>query len=116
MAPLCSFADWINLTGAESAPNIAEITIVEGAVNVALEIYVDDVDPFERGGRVALFVEADGVDIEPQVMLSEQRTRIDRMSPFAGMIDPRTRMRVPGPPEDDRVFVSGTPVRRARCP
>lgn len=30
--------------------------------------------------------------------------RVDRASPYAGMIDPRTRQRIPGPPEDKRVL------------
>lgn len=40
-------ADWINLTGAESAPNIAEITIHEDRVHIALEVFVDDVGVFD---------------------------------------------------------------------
>ncbi len=30
-------ADWMNLTGAETAPNIAEITVLDDRVRVALE-------------------------------------------------------------------------------
>ena len=40
-------ADWINLTGAETAPNIAEITILDDRVRVALEIYIGDLATFE---------------------------------------------------------------------
>jgi hypothetical protein len=32
LSPAC--ADWINLTGAETAPNIAEIRVLEDRVNV----------------------------------------------------------------------------------
>ncbi len=102
-----SFADWINLSGAETARNIAEITILDYRVEIALEIYLEDVDAFERGGaprNFALQVIADGVAIEPIVTMREPRTRIDRISPYAGMIDPQTRQRIPGPPEDDRVI------------
>ena len=36
------FADWINLTGAETAPNIAEIKIGDGGIDIALEVFIDD--------------------------------------------------------------------------
>ena len=41
-------ADWINLTGAESAPNIAEITVFDDRVEVALEVYVGDLKTYEE--------------------------------------------------------------------
>jgi hypothetical protein len=41
-------ADWINLTGAETAPNIAEIYIEDDHVKVALEVYVGDLETFEE--------------------------------------------------------------------
>ncbi len=40
-------ADWMNLTGAETAPNIAEITVLDDRVHVALEVYVGDLATFE---------------------------------------------------------------------
>ena len=43
----CARADWMNLTGAETAPNIAEITILDGKVRIALEIYIGNLDFFE---------------------------------------------------------------------
>ena len=39
-------ADWINLTGAETSPNIAEIYVMDDHVRVVLEAYVDDLDVF----------------------------------------------------------------------
>ena len=39
-------ADWINLTGAETSPNIAEITVLDDRIQVALEIYVGDLENF----------------------------------------------------------------------
>ena len=39
-------ADWMNLTGAETAPNIAEITVLDDRVRVALEIYIGDLETF----------------------------------------------------------------------
>ncbi len=40
-------ADWMNLTGAENAPNIAEITVLDDRVRVVLEVYVGDLTTFE---------------------------------------------------------------------
>ena len=40
--------DWINLSGAESAPNIAEIYINDDHVKIELEIFVNDMVTFER--------------------------------------------------------------------
>ncbi len=39
-------ADWVNLTGAQSAPNIAEIYVEDGHIRLVLEIYVGDLDKF----------------------------------------------------------------------
>ena len=39
-------ADWINLTGAQSAPNIAEIYVEDDRVRLLLEVYVGDLDKF----------------------------------------------------------------------
>ncbi len=39
-------ADWLNLTGAQSAPNIAEIYVEDDHVRLVLEIYVGDLDKF----------------------------------------------------------------------
>ena len=47
LLPLESHADWINLTGAETAPNIAEIYVLEDRVKLTLEVYVRDLETFE---------------------------------------------------------------------
>ena len=44
--PLSATADWINLTGAQSAPTIAEIHVEDDYVRLVLEIYVNDMDKF----------------------------------------------------------------------
>ena len=72
-------------------------------IDVALEVYVGDTDVMVPDGVPALGIFADGKPLTPRVLLREPRTRTDRVSPFAGMIDPRTRRQIPGPPEDDRV-------------
>ncbi len=123
--PLC--ADWINLTGAETAPNIAEIYVLEDRVKVALEVYVGDLEVFEdlipddwikdgtlerapTNERIERFskqrlqlVTDSGERLRARVELVEPRMRVDRRSPFAGMINPMTRQRVPEPPADKRV-------------
>ena len=121
-------ADWINLTGAQSAPNIAEIYVNDNYVRLVLEIYVGDLDKFidllpddffkqaevkppplqERLKRFSTdgfqFV-ADGKKrLQAELKLVEPRLRKDRPNPFAGMINPITRRPVPGPPEDKRVL------------
>lgn len=121
-------ADWINLTGAETANNIAEIKVTDEGVSVALEIFPDDVkhfadilpdeafgdDPPDRPSqseRWARFSH-DGVRVETgegtvlpvEVRLIEPRKRKDRASPFAGMTNPQTGAPIPGAPEDKRVI------------
>ena len=121
-------ADWMNLTGAENAPNIAEITILDDRVRVALEVYVGDLSIFkallpdewlkkdvasrpslaERLRRFSTetfqIITDDGTKLQANLRLAEQRRRKERASAFAGMINPTTRQRVPGPPEDKRVL------------
>ncbi len=41
-------ADWINLTGAETSPNIAEIYILDDHVKLALEVYIGDLTTFHH--------------------------------------------------------------------
>jgi len=121
-------ADWINLTGAETAPNIAEITVFDDRVEVALEVYVGDVKSFEAlipdewvkdlqverpplEDRLARFSEQglrfvtdSGKTLHAELRLIEPRMRKDRYSPFAGMVNPFTRRQVPDAPEDKRVL------------
>lgn len=124
----CVSADWINLTGAETSPNIAEIYVLDDHVKVKLEVYVADLDTFEElvpddwlkdlnvkrppleerlkhfAHNTLKFV-TDGDKVLPaQVVLIEPRMRVDRRSPFAGMINPYTRQRVPEAPSDKRVL------------
>ncbi len=121
-------ADWINLTGAETARNIAEITVLDDRVRVVLEAYVGDLETFQDlvpddwlreaetarpplDARVAHFssevfkvVTGTGETLPAELKLVEPRQRVDRQSPFAGMINPTTRQRVPEPPKDKRVL------------
>ena len=48
LLPLAGHADWINLTGAETSPNIAEIYVLDDRVKLVLEIYVGDLEKFEE--------------------------------------------------------------------
>jgi hypothetical protein len=121
-------ADWLNLTGAETAPNIAEITVLENRVRLVLEVYVGDLDAFKSlvpddwlkadvssrpslADRLERFstetfqvVTGDGRKLPADLKLVEARLRKDRYSPFAGSINPTTRQRVPEAPEDKRVL------------
>jgi hypothetical protein len=121
-------ADWVNLTGAETAPNIAEITVFDDRVEVALEVYVGDLKHFEalipddwvrdlqverpsleerleRFSRQGLSFTTDGGKIlQAELRLAEPRMRKDRYSPFAGMVNPYTSRQVPDAPEDKRVL------------
>lgn len=121
-------ADWMNLTGAETAPNIAEITVLDDRVRVVLEIYIRDIAVFEDllpddwlkkqaanrpplAQRLTHFsadifqvVTEDGTKLQVDLKLAEARLRKDRASPFAGAINPTTRRRVPEAPKDKRVL------------
>ncbi len=128
LAPWEAQADWLNLTGAETAPNIAEIYVLDDRVRLVLEVYVGDLDDFsdlvpddwlnERSeARPTLeermrqfsteqfqFVTDTGEKLQGRLEIAEPRLRVDRQSPFAGMINPMTRQRVPEAPEDKRVL------------
>ena len=121
-------ADWINLTGAQNAPNIAEIYVEDGHIRLVLEIYVGDLDKFvdlwpddflkasgiepppiqERMRRFSeetfQFLTEDQRRLQAELKLVEPRMRKERPNPFAGMFNPYTRQPVPGPPEDKRVL------------
>ncbi|MCG8686335.1 MAG: hypothetical protein MI892_15765 [Desulfobacterales bacterium] len=123
-----SWADLISFSGAENAPNIAEIHINEDHVKINLEVYVNDLgifyhllpdDFFEAKNLSAPPIEerlkqfsTEGLrvltdkkeSIIPRVAIAEPRTRIDRASPYAGRINPFTRQPIPGPPDDPRVL------------
>ena len=125
--PLPSRADYVNLTGAENARNIAEIYVENDRVRVVLEVFVEDLDkfielipddffegsdlkppPLEERMRIfseeGFRVDADGKTLSASLKVSEPRMRIRRESPFAGTINPYTRLPIPGPPEDTRVL------------
>jgi hypothetical protein len=121
-------ADWMNLTGAETSQNIAEIYILDDHIKVNLEVYVDDLDKFEEllpddwldesvGQRPSLeqrmhafaskrlqFITEKGVKLPAKLELVEPRQRVDRVSAYAGMINPMTRQRVRQAPADKRVL------------
>lgn len=128
LAPRGAMADWINLTGAETAPNIAEIYVLDDQVRLVLEVYVGNLDAFadlvpddwlksdiqERPGldermrrfssEKIQFVTETGEKLQGRLETAEPRIRVDRQSPYAGMINPITRQRVPDAPEDKRVL------------
>ena len=121
-------ADWMNLTGAETAQNIVEIYVLDDHVKVKLEVYIGDLEKFEElvpdewlknvaGERPSLeqrmhtfaterlqFITDEGVKLPAKLELVEQRERVDRLSSFAGVINPMTRQRVKSAPKDKRVL------------
>ena len=121
-------ADWINLTGAETSPNIAEIYVCDDHVKLVLEVYLEDIGTFRQlvpddwlkdlnksrpklserlrnfSDETFQFITDSGDKLLAQVSLVEPRVRIDRQSPYAGMINPMTRQRVSEPPQDKRVL------------
>jgi hypothetical protein len=123
-----SKADWVNMTGAENARNIAEIYIEKDQVTLKLEVFVKDLLIFEelvpddffpaplpgRPGsdeRIQNFADSvfqiitdTGEKLSAKLVLAEPRMRVERSSPLVGAINPYTRQRIPGPPEDKRVF------------
>ena len=123
-----AYADWISLSGAENAPNIAEIHINDDHVKVDLEIFVNDMVSFDQlipdeffigsdikrpplADRMRRFSNEDlqiiddqGQKLQASLKLVEPRLRKERPSPFAGKINPYTRQPIPGPPEDKRVL------------
>ena len=121
-------ADWINLSGAQSAANIAEIYVENDHVRLELEIFINDIDKFidllpnewfeqanikpppmqERMNRFSTsgfqVITGGQKQLTAQMKLVEPRLRKGRPNPFAGTINPYTRQIIPGPPEDKRVL------------
>jgi hypothetical protein len=121
-------ADWMNLTGAETAQNIAEIYVLDDHVKVKLEVYIGDLEKFEElvpdgwiqessikrpsleqrmqtfATKGLQFITDKGVTLPARFEIVEPRIRVDRQSPYSGMINPMTRQRVKGAPEDKRVL------------
>ena len=118
----------MNLTGAETAPNIAEVTVEDDRVAVALEVFIDDLRHFEplipdawteaaglerpplevrmrHFSQTGLqFVTETGERLAARLERAEPRARVDRRSPFAGMINPTSGLPVPDAPTDQRVL------------
>jgi hypothetical protein len=121
-------ADWINLSGAQNASNIAEIYINDDHVKIELEIFVNDLVTFDRlipdqfftGTKIKraplqermqqfsnedLQVLADnGQKLQAALKLIEPRLRKERPSPIPWKINPYTGQPIPGPPQDKRVL------------
>jgi hypothetical protein len=121
-------ADWMNLTGAETALNIVEIYILDDHIKVKLEVFIGDLEKFEElipdewfkdsaGKRPSLeqrmqafatqrlqFITDEGVTLPAKLELVEPRQRVDRQSAYAGMINPLTRRRAQEAPADKRVL------------
>ncbi|MGB3647607.1 MAG: hypothetical protein WA992_03610 [Desulfobulbales bacterium] len=123
-----AMADWINMTGAENARNIAEIYIDKDHVKIQFEVYIEDLIIFDElipesffpqpipgrpgleerqkiiADKVFQVITDRGEKLPVTIDLIEPRRRIERPSPFVGSISPYTRQRIPGPPDDKRVL------------
>ena len=121
-------ADWINISGAQNAPNIAEIYINDDHVKIELEIFVNDMvafdrllpDEFFKGSNIRrapleermtrfsnedLQIIADnGQKLQATLKLIEPRFRRARPMPVPWKINPYTGQPIPGPPEDKRIL------------
>ena len=128
MATSSADADWINLSGAQNAPNIAEIHISDDHVRVDLEIFVRDLVFFDRlipddffarttikraplDERLRQFSDEDlqiiadhGQKLQADLTLIEPRFRRERPSPIRWKVNPYTGRPIPGPPADKRVL------------
>jgi hypothetical protein len=128
LSPFRAVADLINLSGAENAPNIAEIHINENSVRIELEVFVKDIPIFgdlipdvffkdikikrqslddrlrHFSSQVFQIVDDNGRKLQAQLKVAEPRFRKNRFSPYGGKINPFTRRPIPGPPDDKRVF------------
>jgi len=128
LASTLARADWVNLTGAETSPNIAEIYVLDDHVKLVLEIYIDNLDTFDElipddwlkdssnnrspieerlqvfANNKFQFITDTGEKLPAKLILVEPRLRIDRKSRLAGKINPYTRQRIPEAPEDKRVL------------
>ncbi len=115
-------ADWINLSGAENAANIAEIYINDDHVRIELEIFVNDMVTFDRlipdqffeGSRIKRppaairmqqfsnedfqIIADKGHKLQAKLKTVEPRRRKERPSPSAGKLNPYTGQIIPGPP------------------
>jgi len=128
LATLPANADWINLSGAQNAPNIAEIHINDDHVRIELEIFVNDMVTFDRlipdkffessdikrpplVDRMRQFSKEDlqimadkDEKLQARLKLVEPRMRKERPSSIPWKINPYTGQPIPGPPEDKRVL------------
>jgi len=121
-------ADWINLSGAENSPDIAEIYVYDDHVKVVLEICLKDIrlfmdilpDEYFKNAGVSApsaadrlrsfstntlqFITDKGSNLFAELVMAEPRIRIDRTSPYSNMINPYTGRRATKPPDDKRVI------------
>lgn len=120
-------ADYLPLSGAEVANNVAEIRVQNDGIHIQFEIYVGDAEKFaelipdewfetdvtdrpDKDERLVAFAEtgltarrADGTALPVRISRIEPLTRIDRTTALTGQRDPMTGREFPKPPDDPRV-------------
>ncbi|MCA0900663.1 hypothetical protein [Microbulbifer agarilyticus] len=114
-------ADYLSLTGAETAPNIAEFAFEDEHLLLTLEISIDDAHHFwpalkghenlnrlvaeaDKHSNINVRVKTENGVHDPVDLRVTAATRSPRYSPFAGKIDPRTGRKLPSMPEDKQVL------------
>ncbi|WP_444933801.1 hypothetical protein [Microbulbifer sp. JTAC008] len=118
-----SKADFISLSGAETANNIAEIDIQKNILNIRFEISASDAKLFWPGiddtpdiYRLAqsaktqqsfdFQVLSGNKSIKPKLISIRVAQRKPRISPFAGQTDPRTGIKMPDFPTDKKILLT----------
>ena len=126
--PLTAWTDWINQTGAETSPNIAEIYVMDDHVKVRLEVNIGDLQSFEElipddwikdkdthrptlqqriedfANNTLKFMDDNSRVLPAQLVRVERRMRIDRKFTSASMIYPYTLEHTAKAPTDQHVL------------
>ena len=118
-------ADWLNYTGAESAPNIARIDIHDKKIVLKLEISFNDIKVFKElvpvewtkgiqrpsmQARMDYFsnngiqIIADGKVLAAQLTVAEGRSRTELKSKNAGKLNPYTNKIIKGTADDKNIL------------
>ncbi|MBT8438885.1 MAG: hypothetical protein KJO91_04095 [Gammaproteobacteria bacterium] len=128
IATVAAHADWINLTGAETSPNIAEVYVLDDHVKVKLEVYVGNLQSFKElipddriedkdinrpplqqrieqfANNTLKFIDDNSRVLPAQLVRVEQRMRINRKFTSASMIYPYTLEHTAKAPTDQHVL------------
>ena len=97
-------ADWINLSGSEAAPNIAEIHVMDDHIRLVLEVYVGDLKLFEDLLPIAVAMLHGEETAISQDLLPEINALLDAFEPKAGAELEQAIKKVKGGVRDKSLF------------